>query len=148
MQFRFWLNLDKDDEYELAETIDGLKRERRFVTTIREGIRVVSALRAGEWDHVFSMFPAFGDYVDKLILQAKVEAYERQTIQIIQQQAQAIVVEHPDPPPAGPCPMQLPAQAPPPPVFDDEDAAIELDIRATQGGDSAQNFVDSLMRIT
>lgn len=57
LKFTFWLDVTKDDEYELAGQIDDLKRERLFSQTIRDGIRLLCDLRAGRTDVLFSLFP-------------------------------------------------------------------------------------------
>ena len=57
LRFTFWLDLHKAGEAELAETIDGLKQERSFASTIRDGIRLVCDLRAGRLDVLSELFP-------------------------------------------------------------------------------------------
>ena len=57
LMYRFWLDVNKADEYELAETIDLLKQKRSFVETIRDGIRLITDLRAGQLDVLFELFP-------------------------------------------------------------------------------------------
>ena len=57
LRFTFWLDLHKAGEAELAETIDGLKHERSFASTIRDGIRLVCDLRAGRVDVLCELFP-------------------------------------------------------------------------------------------
>jgi hypothetical protein len=57
LRFTFWLDLQKADEAAIAELIDGLKRSRTFASAIRDGIRLVCALRAGRTDVLFELFP-------------------------------------------------------------------------------------------
>ena len=57
LRFTFWLDLHKADEAQLAKTIDGLKQERSFASTIRDGIRLVCDLRAGRLDVLCELFP-------------------------------------------------------------------------------------------
>ena len=57
LRFTFWLDIHKNDEAELAETIDILKQERSFATTIRDGIRLICDLRAGRVEVLFALFP-------------------------------------------------------------------------------------------
>lgn len=56
-KFKFWLDLNKDDELLIAETIDELKRQRSFVSTIRDGIRLICDLRQGKLNVLFELFP-------------------------------------------------------------------------------------------
>ncbi len=57
LRFTFWLDLQKADEAALAEAIDGLKHNRTFAATIRDGIRLVGDLRAGRTELLFELFP-------------------------------------------------------------------------------------------
>ena len=56
-KFTFWLNLVKDDEFAIADQIGELKKNRTFVKTIRDGIRLVCDLRAGRLEVLFELFP-------------------------------------------------------------------------------------------
>ena len=44
LQFKFWLDVNKPDEYALAEIIAELKENKTFSKAIRDGIRLVQAL--------------------------------------------------------------------------------------------------------
>ena len=57
LRFIFWLDMLKPDEHELADQIELLKQERSFVSTVRDGIRLVTNLRQGKLDVLFEMFP-------------------------------------------------------------------------------------------
>jgi hypothetical protein len=58
-KFEFWLDAKKDDELLLMEDIDGLKRNRLFSKTIRDGIRLIMDLRRGNLDVLLELFPQF-----------------------------------------------------------------------------------------
>ena len=142
----FWLRKDKPDEAYLLDLVYYLKSKREFVRTIRDGLRLVYALRQREWDILFDMFPEFEADVDKRILEAKLAAYEHaatRPIQLIQQQAQAILVEQSSEPHQQHATPALTAPPVPDPEFEDDDD-ISLDIRAVRNGDSAQNFLNSV----
>jgi hypothetical protein len=53
----FWLDVTKTEEYQLAEAIEDLKTKRSFTRTIRDGIRLITDLRAGNTDVLFELFP-------------------------------------------------------------------------------------------
>ena len=57
LRFTFWLDLQKNDEAALAETVEILKQNRSFVATIRDGIRLICDLRAGQTEVLFELFP-------------------------------------------------------------------------------------------
>ena len=157
-KFVFWLRKDKPGEVYLIDLVYYLKSKREFSSTIRDGLRLIYALRQREWDVLFDMFPALSADIDKRILEAKIEAYEHaaaRPIQVIQQQAQAVLIEQGSPkqplliadddtPVNGPKRIEAPQFAAPAP----DDDEFDLDIRAVQGGDSAQNFVSSVMNIS
>lgn len=57
LRHTFWLDMNKLDEAQLAETVEWLKRDRSFAKTIRDGIRLICDLRAGRTDVLFELFP-------------------------------------------------------------------------------------------
>ncbi len=61
LRFTFWLDLHKDDERWLADQIELLKNSRTFASTIRDGIRLITDLRAGQTTVLFELFPWIKD---------------------------------------------------------------------------------------
>lgn len=57
LRFTFWLDLNKPDENAIAELIATLKEKNLFVKTVRDGIRLICDLRAGQLDTLFELFP-------------------------------------------------------------------------------------------
>lgn len=57
MRFVFWLDLQKQDENQIAEQIEILKQERSFSKAVRNGIRLICDLRAGRTDVLLELFP-------------------------------------------------------------------------------------------
>jgi hypothetical protein len=57
LRFTFWLDMQKADEAALAETVEILKQNRSFVATIRDGIRLICDLKAGQTEVLFELFP-------------------------------------------------------------------------------------------
>lgn len=70
LRFTFWLDVNKEEESEIADTIEELKQERSFAQTIREGIKLITSLREGSLDVLFELFPwvraEFLEYVKEL----------------------------------------------------------------------------------
>lgn len=56
-QFRFWLDANKPDQVQLGEALADLKRQRRYLPTLRNAIRLFLDLRAGRTDVLFELFP-------------------------------------------------------------------------------------------
>jgi hypothetical protein len=52
-----WLDMEKNDERLLLEVIEFLKKQRRFVSTVRDGIRLMVDLRAGNLNVLYELFP-------------------------------------------------------------------------------------------
>lgn len=57
MRFTFWLDLNKQDEHELADIVDTLKSQRGYASAIRDGLRMVWELRQGRVDTLVKLFP-------------------------------------------------------------------------------------------
>ncbi len=57
LRYVFWLDLNKPDEEIIADQIETLKSTRSFASTIRQGIRLITDLRAGRLDVLFELFP-------------------------------------------------------------------------------------------
>lgn len=53
----FWLNDSSDTDSWLLDVIHALKADRQFSKVIRDGIRLIVALRSGQTDVLFEMFP-------------------------------------------------------------------------------------------
>jgi hypothetical protein len=57
LQYKFWLDVNKADEYELAETIGELKENKTYSRVVRDGIRLVVDLCQGNLDVLLALFP-------------------------------------------------------------------------------------------
>jgi hypothetical protein len=62
-QQQFWLDLNKSDEVALSQQIALLKAYREFVTTVRQGIALVLALRQGDLSLLDELFPKAVDEI-------------------------------------------------------------------------------------
>ena len=139
LKFMFWLDLTKDDEYELAEQIDVLKQQRRFVETIRDGIRLVVDLRAGRTERLFAMFPWLLGEVDRQA-DANTETIQQEFDRLWGALASQSLGGEPR---AGLQSFAGSGFAPPP----DEDEEVELQVKAVKNGASGKNFLSSLMNL-
>lgn len=139
----FWLDMNKPDEEALAATIEDLKQRRTFVTTIRDGIRLICDLRRGKLDVLFELFPwvraEFLEYMqslqpDKSAAEIRLEQQLARLERLLLQQVSA---------PGGPRPLTLPR-----PAADEDDAALVKITKAkVDGKQIAQNFINSMMRL-
>jgi len=57
LRFHFWLDLNKPDEADLADTIEQLKGKRSFAAAIRDGLRLVVSLAQGDTTVLKRLFP-------------------------------------------------------------------------------------------
>ena len=147
-KFMFWLNLIDNQEYVIAEQISELKRERRFASTIRDGIRLICDLRQGNVDVLFELFPWI-----KTKLLAEVQPLETAGARVLHEQLKRIEQQLLQ---QGNIPVQLPslqsesgpkAMAVPQfekPVYNDED---DLVIKKDTSATSAQNFINAMLTL-
>jgi len=63
-QFIFWLNLEDESEYAIAETIEDLKDRRQFSKSIRDGLRLIVDLSQGRTDVLRELFPSILDDIN------------------------------------------------------------------------------------
>ncbi len=118
--FQFWLDLKKPEEYILADTIFELKRRRAFVSTVRDGIRLIVSLRQGRVDVLFELFPW--------------------TCAQLNSGAGAQLPAGQSTPQPTPRPLSIPAMPGP---ADDDDGDLLNVVKAKSSGDSAQNFLNA-----
>src|SRR5687768_6376800 len=78
IQFKFWLDIVKDDEYTLAEQALHLKNKRGFSRTIRDALRLILDLRAGQVDVLFELFPWVKEKLQQPASATPTTALERQ----------------------------------------------------------------------
>lgn len=62
LQFRFWLDVLREDEYFMAEYIEEMKEKRAFAQTIREALTLIRDLRAGRVEALLRLFPWIEDH--------------------------------------------------------------------------------------
>lgn len=57
IQHKFWLDIERDSEADLNDLVVDLKRRRSFVSTVRDGIRLIADLRQGQTTVLCELFP-------------------------------------------------------------------------------------------
>ena len=142
LQYKFWLDLNKPHEKELAELIEDLKEQRSFSGVVRDGIRLIVDLWHGNLDVLLELFPG--------VETAFYERFQQQQpvpeVAIHEQLArlESLLLQQGNTPVAtansGPKPMNVPQIAGP-----TDDGAEDLIVikKAKSDGKSAQNFLDS-----
>ena len=65
IRFHFWLDINKEHESEVADTIAELKRERAFTSALRDGILIIADLRRGKVDKLLEIYPWLKDAIGK-----------------------------------------------------------------------------------
>ena len=146
----FWLDLHKPDEAELADTIGDLKARRTFVTTVRDGIRLICDLRAGRLDVLFELFPwvraEFLEYMASLQLQPQRQDSElRQRLERMEK----LLLEQGNVPisstASGPKPLAAPQPVSPETDSADDDLLVVK--KAQSDGSSARNFLEAAFNL-
>jgi hypothetical protein len=144
-RYTFWLDIGKDNEYQIAEQIELLKATRKFSATIRDGIRLISSLRQGRVDVLFELFPWLkaelqpaSPVVETTSDSAIKEQLDRLEKLMVGNGSVKINGHH------GPRPMSVSKLNAP--NFDDDDLG-DIVIRKDTSTDSAQNFLNSMMSL-
>lgn len=135
----FWIDYGKDDELIVAETINALKKQRKYQRAIFQGIQLIASLWEGRVDVLLTMFPWVADVIcqnaaPKGDIDELKERLARMEKLLQQRQIQQGYIE---PPPAN-YPQSKPAgytPAIPPPV-----AAITT-AKAASADEIADNFL-------
>ena len=136
IQYKFWLDVTQDDQYDLAETINGLKQARSFSKVVRDGIRLVVDLWHGNLDVLLELFP----FVEEAFYQRFVEQRppETFTIQEQLQHLERLLLEQ------GNVAIQPRSLVAPDPDNPDDLEPVQLTVTpAASDGQAAQNFLDS-----
>jgi hypothetical protein len=142
-KFCFWLNLEKEDEFALADYIFELKQNRSFVTAIRDGLRLICDLRAGRLEILLTLFP----WIEETFAQ---RFAERQSVSegVLSEQLarlEQLLLEQGNKPvtasSGGPKPLAV--SSPSKPRQAEEDEIIVPIKKAKANGNSAQNFLDA-----
>jgi hypothetical protein len=144
IQFKFWLDIVKDDEYALAEEAIHLKNRRGFSRTIRDGLRLILDLRAGQVDVLFELFPWVKDKLVSQTTHAPTTAIEAQ----LQRLEAALTAQGATPidiPHAATGPKQLATPKLSAPIFDDDDDQDTVVLKRNTSTDAAQNLFSSMM---
>jgi hypothetical protein len=171
--FRFWLDAAKPEEAALGVKLEEFGKKRKFATLVRDAIRLMLALMAGDLSVLVELFP---HVVEQIKAEGRAEAAETvassQFLTYIQQAAEAaanktaaaleskretVSVEAERLPApgigGGLKPLggikPLTAAPLPPPSYDDEDDDLLLEVSKADGGDSdaGANFLKSMMAL-
>jgi hypothetical protein len=140
-KFTFWLNLLDNHEFAIAELISELKRERKFASTIRDGIRLIYDLRQGRVDVLFEMFPWV-----KAEFIAGVQPHETAGEKALREQLERmekLMLQQGNTPVQLPGPKAMNVPEFKTPTFDDDDIVLKKDTST----DSAKNFIQSMMNL-
>lgn len=143
LQFKFWLDVNKAEEYHIAEIIDELKRGGAFSKAIRDGLRLITDLWRGNLDVLLALFPWVEDAFHERFatqqpdtdhtLQKRLDSLEK----LLLQQGNVPL----EPSASGPKPLAKVATTAPKPDAPDDDLLVMR--KAQSNTRSAQNFVDS-----
>ena len=140
LQIKFWLDLNKADESELADLIAELKQERTFSRVVRDGIRLAVDLWRGNLDVLLALFP----WVEDAFYERFVAQQPEPDISIQEQLAklERLLIEQGHTPiMSGFMPVSHPRLVSDPDHSNDDPALVITQAAST--GQSAQNFLDS-----
>jgi hypothetical protein len=154
-RFIFWLDLNRNEDFEVADMITDLKQERNFTATVRDGIRLICDLRAGRVGVLLELFPWL-----KAELQSASPVEETTSDRAIKEQLdrlEKLMVEqgsvavdsgsHPTSSNGHREPKAMNVPKFDAPNFEDGDDLGEIVIRKDTSTQSAQNFINSMMNL-
>jgi len=151
LQYKFWLDANKADEHALAELIDQMKQERAFTRAVRDGLRLIADLWRGNLDVLLELFPDV-----EQAFYARFQAREMAPFEVISGQLDELLTLVQTAPPslnetlAKRENMAFTAMTVPPvgnPAADDDGLAT-IELRPVTGGDTAQNFLNSISALS
>ena len=149
MRFDFQLNVAKDSEFAIAETIKWLKSQGLYSKTIRDGIRLICDLRDGNLDVLFELFPwvraEFLEYMSSL------QPQKSDTELVIAEHLERIETllsttgsgSHVSSGVGGPKAMNVPGISAPDVDKDETDVALVMKKSERNGHQAAENFLSS-----
>lgn len=140
LQFKFWLDVNKADEYHIAELIDELKRGGAFSKAIRDGLRLIADLWRGNLDVLLTLFPWVED-----AFYERFAAQQPDTDDALQQRLDSLeklLLQQ------GNVPLETAVSGPKPlakgvPKSDTPDDDLLVMRKAQSDGSSSRNFLDS-----
>lgn len=145
-QFKFWLDVAKDELYTLALELEELKQKRQFAPTIRNALTLFFSLRRGEIDLLETLFP---DVVERIRSDESEEVKQFKAI-VREQRRQGQLLEQltngtADSGSASSGPQKLNIPTFQTPAFDDDLPDIEL--KKDTSTASGQNFLNSMLAL-
>ena len=146
---KFWLDLEKPDHEEVNEIIHALKRARSYSKAIRDGLRLIFDLSAGNLDVLFELFPwvraEFMEYITSVQPQKpdtgiNIQEQLARIEELLANSETLVTTPKIDNRVGEPKAMKVPPISVP--IFDkDEDLLVVT--KAKSDGSSAKNFLDS-----
>lgn len=132
LRYTFWLDHTDPGELAVADTIEVLKNERSFASTVRDGIMLINELRQGKTDLLLKLFP----WIVEALRPAAGES-DANTDDLkheIQALREAVLAQG----------GNSYLMAPPPKRRADTDALPEIVVKKNTSTDAAANFLASL----
>ena len=147
LQFKFWLDVNKPDEYALAETIAELKENKSFSRVVRDGIRLMVDLWRGNLDVLLALFPWVEDaFYERFAMQQPAPDYGLQkrldSLEKLLLQQGNVPLESS---PSGPKPLTKVVASAPKSLTADDDLLVMR--KAKSDGSSSKNFLDSAFNL-
>lgn len=131
-----------DEQQALADYIAELKAMRTFVTTVRDGLRLIRDLRSGEINVLLELFPMVAAKLQKPAPQASNDDIKREIAALqellLSQNSNAPLV-------AAPRALNAPSSFALPALDDDDGDTLVLNKDTST--DSAMNFLNSMMSL-
>lgn len=148
-RFEFWLDTAKNNEGELVDVIEKLKSRRSFISTIRDGIRLIVDLRAGNTDVLFELFPWLQEkYNTSPAVPASPAVNSHLSVLEAQvKRLEALWVDSKTFATGDNAVLALPRKGAVPRHEPDDDLAITVTAVRAENSNASQNFLDSMFNL-
>ena len=143
LQFKFWLDMHKADERDLAEQIEDLKQGGAFTKAVRDGIHLVVDLWHGNLDVLITLFP----WVEDAFYQRFTEQQPETSIQLQLARLEKLLIEQGSTPINSEPQKKVVVPQVTTAILGDEDSGLIKIKKARSSADSAQNFLNSAFNL-
>ena len=152
-QFKFWLDVNKPNERELAQHLEDLKRERKFAPTLRDALRLFLDLKEGRTDVLRELFPGIG-LAPSMDFEAMIQRAADATAEKVAIATKPLTIQQGLPNVEAPAlasgnlkQLSGASKTLPGPSDDDLMDLLEVKQATDTGGQAAQNFINSMMAL-
>jgi len=149
-RLEFWLDASKNNEGELIKVIETLKSRRSFISTIRDGIRLIVDLRAGNTTVLFQLFPWLQEKfhtTPTVSISPMVNPHLSVALEAQVKRLEALLMNSKDFGTGDNVVLSVPRKSATPHHEPDDDLGITVTTVRAENSNASQNFLDSMFNL-